>query len=888
MTDKTLLSVDGVPSDGVGHALATSDQLDRFKEANEELSRFRAPILVDANNDHEKLFIAAFDGTGNNKFSDPLHATNVAKISDQLELAMRAGNKQIHALYVVGPGTQTNKLTAALDGITGFSYSENINDAYTQFVDVADAWKQADPEAVIRLQSIGFSRGASQAAGFARLVHEKGIPDLNSETVNAEGEITYSRYHVAPGKVVQTIGLFDPVATGVPMDFDRRLPPSVVSGFQITAADERRALFPSDQLMPPGLSEDGRFLNVMVPGAHSDVGGGYLRNGLSTRCGNLMIDYCNSARDVPFLHKQYEPTDPRLNVIHRSTEGMAIYRLDPREVVRGEPSGTNLRQAPADHIQAGPIPHHAEAFDITLTEKLTHRPIPLGHKPLIPDSLPNPAATPEAILEAGRSAPFVPKAGRVLGAAAIGVDVAHTSGKTLDLHKHGNEAGVRSEILHFAGRNMGAWAGAETFATLGAAAGVESGPGLVVTTAVGGLAGFAAGDKLMDAYDHYRVYQQADPQGNTWHYDPAHPNKGWTRDIPPLPDTPHGQRLVADVALASRLTYQASSTAAELAIARAQPPLDPYSQPALPGDTPSLREAPWTRDPATHQWSRHVTDQVLEHGLTSAHTEVAHSSRAAQLDRAAEQTVRDNVEQSPEGIARHYQTAYAQEDWVRHGRTPKAITDALNVPEHQLAASDGHTYTRSNDGQWSRPGMLYGTNPADARTREELDASERITLAARHEAAPSTMAQAKPASAPPQRLDDPAHPDHAFFQQVRGHVERLDQTLGRTPDHHTDKLASALTVQARADGLQRIDQIALSEDGTRLWAIQASPGDRHHLFDLRTKVPTAEANTPMEQSAAQWPQAMQQFQETQAQTQSQARTMQDMQAQAMQGPGMAR
>jgi len=137
----------------------------------------------------------------------------------------------------------------------------------------------------------------------------------------------------------------------------------------------------------------------------------------------------------------------------------------------------------------------------------------------------------------------------------------------------------------------------------------------------------------------------------------------------------------------------------------------------------------------------------------------------------------------------------------------------------------------------------------------------------------------------PQRLDDPAHPDHALFQQARGHIAALDHSMGRTPDVHTDQLASAATVQARADGLQRIDQMALSTDGQRLWGVQTPPGRTDHLFDLRTSVPTAEAMTPMAQSGAQWPQAMQQFQQTQAQQQVQSQQVIQDQAQTH-GPVM--
>jgi hypothetical protein len=139
----------------------------------------------------------------------------------------------------------------------------------------------------------------------------------------------------------------------------------------------------------------------------------------------------------------------------------------------------------------------------------------------------------------------------------------------------------------------------------------------------------------------------------------------------------------------------------------------------------------------------------------------------------------------------------------------------------------------------------------------------------------------------PQRLDDPAHPDHALYQQARDHVVALDQSLGRTPDVHTDQLASATAVRARADGLQRIDQIALSADGQRLWAVQTPPGRTDHLFDKQSSVPTAEAMTSMAQSGAQWPQAMQQFEQHHAQVQQQQVQAQQQNTQQAQGPVMS-
>ena len=129
-----------------------------------------------------------------------------------------------------------------------------------------------------------------------------------------------------PGTVVQAIGLFDPVGTGVPRDHDRRPAASVMSGFQITAGDERRNLFQGTRITDSGITEDGRFLNVTVAGAHSDIGGSYRLDGLSIRSGNLMVDYLNALSDRPFLAKREEPSDPARNVIHRSEQHQFFYR----------------------------------------------------------------------------------------------------------------------------------------------------------------------------------------------------------------------------------------------------------------------------------------------------------------------------------------------------------------------------------------------------------------------------------------------------------------------------------------------------------------------------------------------------------------------------------
>ena len=107
--------------------------------------------------------------------------------------------------------------------------------------------------------------------------------------------------------------------TGVMPD-GLRLPSSLLSAFQLTPTNEHRTDFQALPLLPAGVTSDGRFANLAVPGSLSDVCGGYRLNGLSNRAANLVVDYINGLSQDTLLPKLTEPDDPRFNVVHRSEE----------------------------------------------------------------------------------------------------------------------------------------------------------------------------------------------------------------------------------------------------------------------------------------------------------------------------------------------------------------------------------------------------------------------------------------------------------------------------------------------------------------------------------------------------------------------------------------
>ena len=379
MSDEKKPHSHGKHPDGVSTYAADAHDIATYGVAQQAMAKMPVPIFQHAGNPHERIFIAAFDGTWNDAINDKDHLTNVGLIKQQIEAS---SNPNVGGSYVKGVGTQDNFIERTLDGAFGYTYDKRLEEMYENFTVKCKEWLKEDPQAQIRIAEIGFSRGAEQAAGFARMLHERGIqdPDGRREVRGEDGRmhVEYTKPPlVAPGLTPQAVGLFDPVGTGEPRNHDRRLPPSVVSGFQIVAEDELRGSFKSTSIIDQGMTPDGRLLGVTVAGAHTNVGDGYHLNGLGIRSGNLMVDYLNALSDTPYLQKRAEPSDPAMNVVHRSEEGMrGLMRINAAD--QGDARRTVETMAPrgakGDRENADPV-------DATLKASMDHRNMPITTPP---------------------------------------------------------------------------------------------------------------------------------------------------------------------------------------------------------------------------------------------------------------------------------------------------------------------------------------------------------------------------------------------------------------------------------------------------------------------------------------------------------------------------
>ncbi|EDT37790.1 phospholipase effector Tle1 domain-containing protein [Burkholderia ambifaria] len=301
----------GLKDGGVTYYQASKSQLESYGEAAKQIGEMKVPLMHQKNDPNSRLFVAAFDGTGNDGNAEVLGRSNVAEIAEQYQYASYQ-DPNVAVSYIKGPGTQNNPIVNVVDKATGKTYPDRLQKMNVALQAKAQAWFDENPNIRISVVDLGFSRGAEQAAGFARMIEDNGIMvrDRSGKEINL----------VQSKQVIQAAALFDPVGTGTPHKNDRSLPNSVVTGLQIRAKDEKRDQFKDTEIITH-TEPNMPFQVVEVNGSHSDIGGGYEQNGLAIRNGNLMREYLNSLTDVK-LNMLPEPAEGHpSNVVHRSEEG---------------------------------------------------------------------------------------------------------------------------------------------------------------------------------------------------------------------------------------------------------------------------------------------------------------------------------------------------------------------------------------------------------------------------------------------------------------------------------------------------------------------------------------------------------------------------------------
>lgn len=308
---------------------------EKIKNNNQDVSN-QAPVSKQSCEDVVNLSVY-FDGTGNNlkndgkdfKWANPARLWRNADTYSQYETKVnKLSNTLSHAIYVSGVGTpfngemdhleasvrwmQDNDLTGGSSGIGGRKRLQHGEDEVNKQLqnilaqkieklenelqqDVKQRKEEVKAKLInnlnqhrlikkINLSVFGFSRGAALARVFTNEMIWK------AESENLELKYEMEGYAEKIPLEVKFLGLFDTVASfGLPatnlpnkLTFSGRdmvVDPRVKNCLHLIAGNEQRFAFPVDLVRKDGvLANPKNWKEVVYPGMHSDVGGGYEPN----------------------------------------------------------------------------------------------------------------------------------------------------------------------------------------------------------------------------------------------------------------------------------------------------------------------------------------------------------------------------------------------------------------------------------------------------------------------------------------------------------------------------------------------------------------------------------------------------------------------------------
>lgn len=326
-----------------------------------------------------KNIVICSDGTGNSSVKG--RGTNVFKLFEAIDLNGHRSDPKLTtqvAFYDDGVGTENFKPLKVFAGATGFGLSRNVKQLYKELVRIYDPGD--------RIFLFGFSRGAFTARTLSGLITTCGI--LDARKLNTASSLEkrvrkaykiyrrkyrtelakrflgkpdpaktakFKRDHCVPkDPKIAFLGVWDTVdAVGLPFhlsDFinltiyrfkfpDRTLNKSVERACHALSVDDQRHSFhPLLWCLEPG--DEERIEQVWFAGAHSNVGGGYPKQGMSLVALDWMIRKAAEKagdnfglRVLPSDHASFHEHANVDDKLYDPRAGLGIfYRWKPRDI----------------------------------------------------------------------------------------------------------------------------------------------------------------------------------------------------------------------------------------------------------------------------------------------------------------------------------------------------------------------------------------------------------------------------------------------------------------------------------------------------------------------------------------------------------------------------
>ena len=237
-----------------------------------------------------KLLIFNFDGTSNepsdaeqsineNGVKEDDNITNILKFHLLCGGNLKSTSGQASGwedsnqkcFYYHGVGTYGSKLRRTINALISPEKSDIANILNRAKADFIQHFQKGD-----EVLLTGFSRGGALARRFCSIISED-MPDL---------KVYQAIFETVASIGLPNMGKENRPKSDVIFEHGHTLAPTVKKALHMVSLDDKRKAF-----QPTLMNLDERILEVWFTGAHSDVGGGYYRDGLSDITFRFMLNW---------------------------------------------------------------------------------------------------------------------------------------------------------------------------------------------------------------------------------------------------------------------------------------------------------------------------------------------------------------------------------------------------------------------------------------------------------------------------------------------------------------------------------------------------------------------------------------------------------------------
>jgi hypothetical protein len=313
------ISTDGTSKDATAILSKNDLNLVRYLSA---LRKSRNVCLKLKKENKSGIDMAGFDDRIHEKGLPAQFPSNPALLA---WLVSRSGNHQIYMVYVHGVGADPHASFAVNtnNAVTGNTLINQIDEAYYKVQGVIRTVHAKDASAKFVFVTTGFSRGAAAARVLNNTILQRGFKDEAGHSIVDSGAANIGASVLFDTVITQQVDMMDKThgdrfrqsGSSNIKGIDAReyvIPKEVVQALHITAENEYREGFELKHANGSNVKE------ISLPGAHSDIGGGYGFGGISAVTLRMAMDYLSLA-GVPMaaLPHSFDP-DPEKFAIHDS------------------------------------------------------------------------------------------------------------------------------------------------------------------------------------------------------------------------------------------------------------------------------------------------------------------------------------------------------------------------------------------------------------------------------------------------------------------------------------------------------------------------------------------------------------------------------------------